>query len=109
MGARGIQAREEELFFKRFSREQKGVLLCEEGENPDSQAFATWLENQISLAAYPLFVIAGYAGPGEQLKQWANTTLSLSRMTWTHEMAYLLLMEQLFRAMKIIRKEPYHY
>jgi 23S rRNA (pseudouridine1915-N3)-methyltransferase len=53
-------------------------------------------------------VIGGAYGVNDTLRRRADSVLSLSRMTWTHQMARMLLLEQLYRAFTIIRKEPYH-
>lgn len=54
------------------------------------------------------FLIGGAYGLSDAVRQRADQVLSLSRLTWTHQMARLLLLEQLYRAMTIIRNEPYH-
>jgi 23S rRNA (pseudouridine1915-N3)-methyltransferase len=54
------------------------------------------------------FVIGGAYGVNEALRRRADMVLSLSRMTWTHQMARMLLLEQLYRAFTIMRGEPYH-
>lgn len=55
------------------------------------------------------FVIGGAFGLSEEVKRAANFRLSFSRMTFTHQMARLILTEQIYRAFKINRNEPYHY
>lgn len=55
------------------------------------------------------FAIGGAFGLGEELRQAANFRLSLSQMTLTHQMARLILVEQIYRAFKINRHEPYHW
>ena len=55
-----------------------------------------------------VFLIGGAYGLSDAVKQRVDMTLSLSAMTMTHQMARLLLVEQLYRAMTILRNEPYH-
>jgi len=55
------------------------------------------------------FAIGGAFGLGEELRRTADFRLSLSRMTFTHQMARLILLEQIYRAFKINRNEPYHW
>lgn len=55
------------------------------------------------------FLIGGAFGLSEDVRQAANFRLSLSQMTFTHQMARLIIVEQIYRAFKIIRGEPYHY
>ena len=55
------------------------------------------------------FLIGGAFGLSEEVRRAADFRLSLSQMTFTHQMARLIIVEQIYRAFKIIRGEPYHY
>ncbi len=55
------------------------------------------------------FIIGGAFGLSDEVKRAASFRLSFSKMTFTHQMARLILVEQIYRAFKIIRNEPYHY
>ncbi len=82
------------------------VTLDEEGESLTSVAFAQRLQDLGSSRL--TFVIGGADGLTSELKNLASWQLSLSAMTLPHEMARLLLVEQLYRAHSILQKGPYH-
>ncbi len=68
------------------------------------------VENKISFSAKRLvFVIGGAYGFSESVYHRANTKISLSKMTFSHQIIRLIFMEQLYRAMTIIKGEPYHH
>lgn len=82
--------------------EEKGKLFS----SPDfAKQLQTWHETYHSAA----FIIAGPLGLHESVRSRANTTLSLSPLTFTHQMARVLLLEQLYRAMMIAHGRRYHY
>jgi 23S rRNA (pseudouridine1915-N3)-methyltransferase len=86
--------------------EARVVLLDEGGQTMDSQAFSQWLLND----QRPLIlVIAGTLGWEEGLKKRYREKLSLSPMTLTHEMARLILVEQIYRGVAIEKGKAYHY
>jgi 23S rRNA (pseudouridine1915-N3)-methyltransferase len=85
------------------------VALDERGEQFTSAAFARWLEaEQQSGAGTLAFVIGGPEGLGQNITNRAHLVLSLGKMTWTHEMCRVLLVEQVYRALCIMRRIPYH-
>lgn len=81
------------------------VALSEEGKGYTSREFESLLSNH---GPKFTFVIGGPTGLGQRVKNAASTTLSLSPMTFTHEMAAYLLVEQLYRAMSIRLNSKYH-
>lgn len=81
------------------------ILLHREGENLDSLEFANLIKDR----AFHEFVIGGVYGVSEEVIQSASFKLSLSPLTFTHEISRLLLLEQLYRAMTIIYGKSYHY
>jgi 23S rRNA (pseudouridine1915-N3)-methyltransferase len=82
------------------------TLLDEKGEALTSMEFAGYLaENQSSID----FVLGGAYGVSEEVKKRAHKTISLSRMTFTHEMSRLFFLEQLYRAFTIMHKKGYHH
>jgi 23S rRNA (pseudouridine1915-N3)-methyltransferase len=81
--------------------------LTEEGMQFDSVAFSNDLK-KISMDHELIFIIGGPDGISDNLKKQSDFLLSLSSMTYTHEMAKLFLVEQLFRAQSIINKKSYH-
>jgi len=85
------------------------VLLDERGRQFNSPEFARWLESeQIRGARETVFIIGGPEGVDPRLLNQAYLRMSLGPMTWTHEMARVLLLEQLYRALTILRNIPYH-
>ena len=99
-------AREAEAIRAELKPAEQLVALCEEGQTYDSLAFAKRLEGSGSdrLA----FVIGGADGLDPAIKAQAQWRLSLSPMTFPHELARLLLLEQLYRALSIQQGGPYH-
>ena len=85
------------------------VALDEKGEEPSSPKLAKWLEKKTAGSSPEIaFVIGGYWGLPEEIRSKADKTLSLSRMTFPHEIARVLLLEQVYRAFTINNNLPYH-
>ncbi len=85
------------------------VVLDENGRQFSSREFATWFgAQQIRGTRELAFIIGGPDGVDPILSDQADMKLSLGKMTWTHEMARVLLVEQLYRAVSILRNIPYH-
>ncbi len=80
-------------------------LLSEAGEELDSPQLATWLEKPARLI---VFVVGGTLGFDPVISK-SYRTLSLSRLTFPHELARVILLEQLYRAASIIKGKDYHY
>lgn len=86
------------------------VLLDEQGQVFDSVGFSAFLNKQFGAGRKQIvFVIGGPYGAAEPLKQRADVLLSLSRMTFSHQMVRLIFVEQVYRAMTILRNESYHH
>lgn len=86
------------------------AVLTEEGKELSTPDFARWLEGQMVKGRHEIdFVIGGDLGLDPSLILDADLCISLSRMTFTHQMARLILLEQVYRAFTIIRGEPYHH
>ncbi|MDI3503478.1 MAG: rRNA (pseudouridine1915-N3)-methyltransferase [Candidatus Cloacimonadota bacterium] len=83
------------------------VLLDEKGEQKTSLEFSSFL-TKLSDRKRIVFVIAGVYGSSTELKDKANCCLSLSKMTFTHRMSRLILIEQIYRAMMIAHGRSYH-
>lgn len=81
------------------------ILLDEKGENFSSLEFAQFIKGETCLN----FAIGGVFGLSAQAKEKARHKIALSRMTLTHEMSRLILLEQLYRAFAIIKGKKYHY
>jgi 23S rRNA (pseudouridine1915-N3)-methyltransferase len=85
------------------------VALDDKGAQFTSPDFARWLESEQDRGARLItFVIGGADGLSPTIISRAHQKLSLGKMTWTHEMCRVLLLEQLYRALCILRKIPYH-
>lgn len=85
------------------------VSLCIEGKQLDSINFSKKIED-ITIEGYSniTFVIGGSNGLDKKIKDKSNLKLSFSKMTYPHQLMRVVLMEQIYRAFKIIRNEPYH-
>lgn len=86
------------------------VLLDEKGDMPTSMKFASWMEKMMGTGRKRLFfIIGGPYGFSADVYKRADHLLSLSRLTFNHEMVRLFFVEQVYRAMTILRSEPYHH
>lgn len=81
------------------------VLLDEKGREFSSPEFAGFLEGRSGMD----FVIGGPFGVSEEVRQRAGDVIALSRMTFTHEMVRVIFLEQLYRAMTIMKGREYHH
>jgi 23S rRNA (pseudouridine1915-N3)-methyltransferase len=99
---------EGEAVLARLGPRERVVLLDERGGEETSAAFARRVEGWLSRGQDVAFVIGGSDGLSEALRARGQETLALSRMTLPHRLARVLLLEQLYRAMTILRGEPYH-
>jgi 23S rRNA (pseudouridine1915-N3)-methyltransferase len=85
------------------------VVLDERGTQFSSPEFSRWLEARQARGIREIaFIVGGPEGIDRTLSEQAHLRLSLGKMTWTHEMARLLLLEQVYRALSISRNIPYH-
>ena len=85
------------------------VIACEVGgRRMSSPEFATWVQGLREAAADVAFVIGGAYGLSDELARRATSRISFSSWTLPHELARLVLAEQLYRARTIVRGEPYH-
>jgi len=85
------------------------ILLDEHGVERRSIEFADWLQKKMSAGRDLFFIIGGAYGFSPAVYERANGKLSLSQMTFSHQMIRLLFVEQAYRAMTILRGEPYHH
>ncbi len=101
--------KEGELILARLKPEDGLVLLDEKGQHFGSVAFAQWLDRQLQLPYHRLvFLVGGAYGFSPAIYARANASLSLGKMTFSHQMIRLFFSEQLYRAMTILRGENYH-
>ncbi len=104
------RAREEEgeALLARIAERERVVMLDERGEEETSVGFARRVERWLAGGRDVALVIGGSDGLAPAVRARASETLALSRMTFAHRLARLVLAEQLYRAMTILRGEPYH-
>ena len=100
---------EGELILKQIQPQDTVVLLDEHGREMRSVEFARWLEQKRTTARRLVFIIGGPYGFSQAVYARANEQLSLSRMTFSHQMVRLVFTEQIYRACTIIKGEPYHH
>jgi 23S rRNA (pseudouridine1915-N3)-methyltransferase len=100
---------EGKLIMKHLQPSDSVVLLDEHGHEKTSMELARWLEQKQSTARKLVFVIGGPYGFSPAVYARADEKLSLSRLTFSHQMVRLVFTEQLYRACTIIKGEPYHH
>lgn len=102
--------KEGELILKILQPGDYLVLLDEHGKSFSSMEFATYLERKMHVVSKRLvFVIGGPYGFSEAVYKAASEKISLSKMTFSHQMIRLIFVEQIYRAMTILNNEPYHH
>lgn len=95
---------------KRVSTADILILLDENGKTYSSEKFAEFLQKKMNSGLKNLvFVIGGPYGFSEDIYKRANGKISLSSMTFSHQMVRLFFIEQIYRAFTILRNEPYHH
>jgi len=102
--------KEGELILKKLQAGDFVVLLDENGKMNSSVGFATWL-NGIFISGYKrlVFVIGGPYGFSNAVYKASNDKISISKMTFSHQMVRLVFVEQFYRAHTILKGEPYHH
>ena len=109
LNAPQIKNKEGETILKSVRKEDFLILLDEKGKAFTSVDFALFLEQKLNLSKKRMiFVIGGAFGFSEAVYERADSKLSLSKMTFSHQMVRLFFLEQLYRAMTILKNEPYH-
>ena len=104
-----LREREGENVLAKLKPDDGLILLHESGKQFRSVAFAKWVDRQLQQPYRRLFFVVGGAfGFSPAVYARANGKLSLSPMTFSHQMVRLFLVEQLYRAMTILRNEQYH-
>ena len=86
------------------------ILLDENGEHKSSVAFSKFIQKKLNSGIKTItFIIGGPYGFSSEIKSISNYQLSLSKMTFSHEMIRMFFTEQLYRAFSILKNEPYHH
>ena len=105
-----IKAKEAELILKNVKPTDDVILLDERGKEYSSMEFAKVLQDKISYIGKDIvFVIGGAYGFSDDVYRRADSKMSLSRMTFSHQMVRTIFAEQIYRAFTIMRGEPYHH
>lgn len=96
-------------YLKKSSHKEFLIVLDEKGESLTSPEFSKWLEDKKLRAIKSIVFLVGPAeGFSEEVRKKADFVLSLSKMTLQHELALVVLLEQIYRACTILKGEPYH-
>lgn len=103
------KVKEGELILKSIEAKDFVVLLDERGRQFRSIEFARWLGERMQAARQLTFVIGGPYGFSQPVYDRADFKISLSPMTFSHQMVRLIFVEQLYRACTIMKGEPYHH
>ena len=105
-----IKDKEGELILKQVGPQDTLILLDEHGREFRSLEFAEYMEKQLGTGAKNLvFAVGGAYGFSEPVYQRAGGKISLSKMTFSHQMVRTIFAEQLYRAFTILKGEPYHH
>ncbi|CAH8294575.1 23S rRNA (pseudouridine1915-N3)-methyltransferase [Mariniflexile fucanivorans] len=102
--------KEGELILSKLTATDVLILLDENGKQQDSLAFSEYLQKHMNSGIKQLvFVIGGPYGFSQDVYNKANGKISLSKMTFSHQMIRLFFIEQLYRGFTILKNEPYHH
>ena len=105
-----VKEREGELILKQLKPADEVILLDEHGQEYRSLEFADWLGRRLAGSGRDLvFVIGGAYGFSDAVYNRAGGKVSLSKMTFSHQLVRTIFAEQLYRAFTILRGEPYHH
>lgn len=94
---------------RRITPAMEVILLDEHGREYRSIEYAQWIQKKMSAGRDVTFIVGGPYGFSPAVYERANGKISLSKMTFSHQMIRLFFTEQIYRAMTILRGEPYHH
>ena len=103
-----IKKIEGENILKSIKKNELFFLLDENGKSFNSRKFANFLSNKFKTSKSIVFVIGGAYGFSNEIKQKSNEIISLSEMTFSHQIIRLFFTEQVYRALTILNNHPYH-
>ena len=104
------KTKEGELILKKLEKSDLIILLDEKGKEYSSMAFSNFFQNKMNSGIKSLcLIIGGPYGFSKEVYARSQQKIALSKMTFSHQMIRLLLFEQCYRAMSILRNEPYHH
>ena len=104
-----LKAAEGEAILSRLTPAMDVILLDEHGREFRSVEYAEWLQKKMGAGKDLVLIIGGAYGFSPAVYARANGKLSLSQMTFSHQMIRIMAIEQIYRAMTILRGEPYHH
>jgi len=104
-----VMEKEGQMLLKRLKPGDYVILLDERGKQYHSISFAEYLNSLEGTVNQLVFVIGGPYGFSEEVYERADALLSLSRLTFSHQLVRVIFMEQLYRAFTILKGEPYHH
>ena len=100
---------ESNLILNQLSKNDINILIDEKGDVYDTIEFSKFIQKNFLYSSKKIvFIIGGSYGFNKELKKTVERKISLSKFTFTHDMARLLLIEQIFRALTVINNIPYH-
>lgn len=109
LSSEALKAKEAEIILSKLEKDDFLVLLDERGKQFSSVEFSQWLEKQqLNGKKRVIFLIGGAFGFAQTVYDRSNAQISLSRMTFSHQMIRLFFIEQLYRAFTILKNEKYH-
>ena len=104
-----LKTKEEEIILAQLKKDDYLILLDERGKLLNNMALANFIQQRANDSTKTcIFLIGGAYGVSKGIQQRANFTWSLSSLVFPHQLARLILAEQLYRAGTIVRREPYH-
>jgi len=104
-----VKAKEGERILNKIKDDSFVIILDVKGKRVSSEAFADMLKKQVNMGKSSfVFVIGGSYGLSREVQDRGHFILSMSDMTFPHQMARVIILEQIYRAFKIINNEPYH-
>jgi 23S rRNA (pseudouridine1915-N3)-methyltransferase len=106
----GIKEKEAHRILRTLPQSAIVVLLDEQGEQTTSQGFAQWLQKEMASGIRHLvFIIGGAYGFASEVYEKADKMISLSKMTFSHQIIRVIFAEQLYRALTMLNGDPYHH
>ena len=101
--------KEAELVLKKIDNNQHLIVLDENGREHTSVSFSNFIQHHMNSSKKEIiFLIGGAYGFSDKILKRANEKVSLSKMTFSHQMVRIIFLEQLYRSLTIFKNEPYH-
>lgn len=100
--------KEKENILKHISEKDNIVILDIKGKEYTSEEFATFINKELTLNSNITFIIGSSYGLDEEIKKLTNKKISFSHLTFPHQLFRVILLEQIYRAFKILNNETYH-